>query len=354
MAIRLFIAKCGAGYPNAERCHERLESVGTCPGRLELFGPVRLGHPNISLLPHGRIGLTDSRIVFALWQRCTGSGGYRAKPKVRPYLDGDLMIGVQMLFTPAEPFPQFGQNLFDRRWPQLEPPEVNHDVRLPAAVHASPLVAEEAENPQPAVVGVIAALCRRSSPLILVRLFLPSVVRAISFPTAESPASRRFAWMFGQAWHRRLARSPARCLCTGGEEAFVLRDHTVPGIPMLIAPMTTIERFCADAKRAGLQSELIQFRLALHPADCRACQADRRNHFAIFGANSGESRVEHVHRCCGSRIKHGLATVDGNPPFEAPGFEHGDAKVRRNCLFDAAKTAMAARYRRLRSTCTST
>jgi hypothetical protein len=74
------------------------------------------------------------------------------------------MIRVQMPLTTAEPFPQFGQNLIHRRWTKLEPAAVRYDVRLPAAVHAPPLVANEAENTQPAMVGVIAALCR-SAPL---------------------------------------------------------------------------------------------------------------------------------------------------------------------------------------------
>jgi len=107
---------------------------------------------------------------------------------------------------------------------------------------------------------------------------------------------------------------------------------------MLIAPMTTIEVFGADAERTGSQSQLLQFRLALLESGCLGCQIDRRNQFARLGANSSESRVEQVHYCCGSRVIHGFATVDGNPPFEAPDFEHGGAKEKTGDLFfNAAK-----------------
>ena len=72
---------------------------------------------------------------------------------------------------------------------------------------------------------------------------------------------------------------------------------------MLIAPITTIEVFGADAERARKQSELIQLRLALHEAGCLGCQIDGTNRFAFLGANSSQSRVEQVHHCCGSRVK---------------------------------------------------
>ena len=131
-------------------------------------------------------------------------------------------------------------------------------------------------------------------------------------------------------------------LGTGGEEGFALPDHTVPSIPMLIASMTTIEVLGTDAERAGPQSELIQFRLALLESYCLGCQVDRRNQFARLGANSRESRVEQVHRCRRSRVKHGFATVDGNPSFESPDFEHGGAKEKTGTGFLALpRTAMA-------------
>jgi len=104
---------------------------------------------------------------------------------------------------------------------------------------------------------------------------------------------------------------------------------------MLIALMTTIEVLGTDAERAGPQSELIQFRLALLESGCLGCQVDCRNQFARLGANSRESRVEQVHRCRRSRVKHGFATVDGNPSFEAPDFEHGGAKEKTGTCFSS-------------------
>jgi hypothetical protein len=103
------------------------------------------------------------------------------QPQVRSHFNRDLMIGMQMLLTLAEPFPQFSQNLLDRRRTQLKPPEVCHYARLPSAINTPPLVADEAENAQPAVVGVIAALGRSTSPLIVLPLFLPFVLQAIAF-----------------------------------------------------------------------------------------------------------------------------------------------------------------------------
>ena len=77
------------------------------------------------------------------------------------------MISVQMFLAPAEPFPQLGQNLLHGWRTEIELPEVLYHVGLPAAVHTPPLVADEAENTQPAMVAVITSLCRSPSPLIL-------------------------------------------------------------------------------------------------------------------------------------------------------------------------------------------
>jgi hypothetical protein len=62
-------------------------------------------------------------------------------------MNGNLMVGVQMLLALTEPFPQFGQNLFHGRRTQLELPEVSYQVRLPATIHTSPFVTDETENP---------------------------------------------------------------------------------------------------------------------------------------------------------------------------------------------------------------
>jgi hypothetical protein len=126
-----------------------------------------------------------------------GSEVVERQTQVRSLLNRDLMIGVQMLLALAEPFSQLGQNLVNGRRTQFELPEVLHYVRLPAAIDASPLVPLKAENAQPAMIGIIAAFCRSASPLIVLPLCLPFVLRAIRSGVAKSPASRRVARTLG-------------------------------------------------------------------------------------------------------------------------------------------------------------
>jgi hypothetical protein len=69
------------------------------------------------------------------------------------------MVGVQVTLALTETLSQLGQHLFDRRRSQFELPEVLHQVRLPPAVNASPLITNEAKNPKAPMVGVISAGC---------------------------------------------------------------------------------------------------------------------------------------------------------------------------------------------------
>ena len=69
------------------------------------------------------------------------------------------MVGVQVTLAVAEPLFQLGQHLFNGRRPKFELPEVHYQVRLPAAVNAPPLIADEAKNPKAPMVGVISAGC---------------------------------------------------------------------------------------------------------------------------------------------------------------------------------------------------
>jgi hypothetical protein len=73
------------------------------------------------------------------------------------------MVGVKVTLALAETLSQLGQDLFDWRRAQFELPEVRHQVRLPSAVNTSPLVADEAKNPQAAMVGVVTAGCRTTT-----------------------------------------------------------------------------------------------------------------------------------------------------------------------------------------------
>jgi hypothetical protein len=130
---------------------------------------------------------------------CVASGPkvIEVEPKVRPRHNLDLMVGVQVTLALAEPLSQLGQHLFDGRKAQFELPEILYQVRLPPAVNAAPLVTNEAKNPKAPIVGVIAAGCRSPSPLIVLPLRFPFVIRAIRCRVAKSPASRRVAWPFG-------------------------------------------------------------------------------------------------------------------------------------------------------------
>jgi hypothetical protein len=128
------------------------------------------------------------------------------QPQIRSLPDRNLMVRMQVAFSLAETFPQFCQNLLHGRGTQIELPEIFHYVRLPAAVDTPPFVADEAENPQPPMVGVIAAGCRSPSPLIVLPLRFPFVLRAPGYPVAENSASRRVAGTFGQVRHRDSCR----------------------------------------------------------------------------------------------------------------------------------------------------
>ena len=69
------------------------------------------------------------------------------------------MVGVQVTLALAETLSQLGQHLFNGRRAKFELPEVLHQVRLPPAVNASPLITNEAKNPKAPMVGVISAGC---------------------------------------------------------------------------------------------------------------------------------------------------------------------------------------------------
>jgi len=69
------------------------------------------------------------------------------------------MVGVQVTLALAETLSQLGQHLFNGRRAQFELPEVPHQVRLPAAVNAPPLIADEAKDPKAPMLGVVTAGC---------------------------------------------------------------------------------------------------------------------------------------------------------------------------------------------------
>jgi len=107
------------------------------------------------------------------------------------------MVRVQMLFSMVKSLAQFLKHFYCRRRSQIELPEVLDDVRPPTAIDASPFVALKAENSQPPMIGVIAALCRITSPLILLTPCLPFMHQAKPLPIAERLASRQVAGTLG-------------------------------------------------------------------------------------------------------------------------------------------------------------
>jgi hypothetical protein len=111
------------------------------------------------------------------------------------------MVGVQVTLALAETLSQLGQHLFNGRRAKFELPEILHQVRLPAAINASPLITNKAKNTKSPMLGVVTAGSRSPSPFIVLPLRFPFVLRAIRSRVAKSPASRRVAWTLGQARH---------------------------------------------------------------------------------------------------------------------------------------------------------
>jgi len=68
------------------------------------------------------------------------------------------MVGVEVAFAAVMAVAQLGQHSICGRIAQLEPAEVSDNIRLPTAIHAAPTIALEAEDPQPAVVRIVAAV----------------------------------------------------------------------------------------------------------------------------------------------------------------------------------------------------
>jgi hypothetical protein len=111
------------------------------------------------------------------------------EPKVRSHGYRDLMVGVQVTLALAETLSQLGQHLFYGRRTQFELPEVCHYVGLPSAVHASPLVPDEAVNTQSAMGGVITAAASSASTRIALLVHSCLMQGAIAPPDAYSAAA---------------------------------------------------------------------------------------------------------------------------------------------------------------------
>jgi hypothetical protein len=81
------------------------------------------------------------------------------EPKVRPHRYRVLMVGMQVTLALAESLLQLCQHLAGWWRAKFELPEVRHQVWLPPAVNAPPLIADEAEHTKTTMGRIIAAGC---------------------------------------------------------------------------------------------------------------------------------------------------------------------------------------------------
>jgi len=117
------------------------------------------------------------------------------------------MVGVQVTLALAETLSQLGEHLFDGRRAKFELPEILHQIRLPAAVMASPRIADEAKNPKAPMVGVVTAGCRTTTLFIFLAGYSPLVFRTVS-ALAECSASGLATRAKGKITHPQLTVLP--------------------------------------------------------------------------------------------------------------------------------------------------
>ena len=90
--------------------------------------------------------------------------------QVRPVRNRNLMVRVQVAFTPVVSVAKLGEHSICGRVAETVPAEVSDDVRLPAAIHAPPAVALETENPQSSVVRIVSAFDARAAAFVMFTL----------------------------------------------------------------------------------------------------------------------------------------------------------------------------------------
>ena len=90
--------------------------------------------------------------------------------QVRPLLNGYLMVGMQVAFAAVVSVAKLGEHSICGWVTETVPAEVSDDSRLPAAIDTAPAVALETENPQSAMVGVVAALDARATTFVMFTL----------------------------------------------------------------------------------------------------------------------------------------------------------------------------------------
>ncbi|MCX6625490.1 MAG: hypothetical protein NTY38_31395 [Acidobacteria bacterium] len=100
------------------------------------------------------------------------------EPQVRPLLNGYLMVGVEVAFTPIVSVAKLGENTSCGWVTETVPAEVSHDSRLPTAIHASPAVTPEAEDPQSAMVRIVSAVTAGAAAFVVFTLARAAVLFA--------------------------------------------------------------------------------------------------------------------------------------------------------------------------------
>ncbi len=89
----------------------------------------------------------------------TGPKVTQVQSEIRPHLDRNLMVRMQVAIAVVECLPQFQKHLIRGRRLDAGFAEYSHQVRLPSAIHTAPLIPFEALDAQALVVFVVTSFC---------------------------------------------------------------------------------------------------------------------------------------------------------------------------------------------------
>jgi hypothetical protein len=129
---------------------------------------MRYPHRSPGTLPHGL------RAVAAI---ASGPHVVECKSQVWPLGNGNLVVSVEVAVAASERSTEFVKHLL-RRWDaESGLPEHSDNIRLPPTIHAAPVVALEAENPEAAVIRIVTTLSAGATAFVLFTLPRPAVGR---------------------------------------------------------------------------------------------------------------------------------------------------------------------------------
>jgi len=121
--------------------------------------------------------------------------------QVRALINGHLMVCVQMPLASCECSAKLLQHFVTRRNTEADLAAPLHDVRLPAAVHASPAVALKAQHPQPAMIRTVSTLGAISPGVIVSPSRLRLMVGATRGGADKAKTAWMSAWVLDCCWH---------------------------------------------------------------------------------------------------------------------------------------------------------